>query len=96
MLEGLNLGITKKEIKAAKPKTPEKKFNFKTIKRAHGAVDLNNPTAKYLDTLSRDRAVDLWKIYFIKRTHTAKQAENYKEICAYLSQKYGIDLPKRK
>jgi hypothetical protein len=98
MLEGLNLGITRKEIKKkieeSKPK--EKTLVFKTNSRANGAVDLNNDTAKHLDTMPKDRAVDLWKIYFIKPKLNEVQMKNYQEICKYLTQKYGLNLPKRK
>lgn len=94
----MNFGKTRKQIKdaiAASKPAAKPSFNFKTKKRAEGVVSLDNDTAKHLETLTKDRAVDLWKVYYIKKKHTDKQAKNYKEICNYLTQKYGIDIPKR-
>lgn len=99
MLEGMNFGTSANKVKQAKKerlKAEEpKKFNFKTTKRAEGTPDLRNETAQYLNKLPKDRAVDLWKVYFIKKHHNEKQAKNYKEICDYLIQRYGINIPKR-
>jgi len=94
-LEGLNLGIKLSDIKKKEKEEP-KTIKFKLNTRANGEVDLSSEVAKFLDSMPKDRAVDLWKVYYIRKTHTAEQAKNYKEICDYLSQKYGISIPKRK
>ena len=100
MLEGKNLGVSRKEIrkdqKEAAKAEEKPKFNFKTITQRDGEITRKSETITMLDTKTVDEIADMWKILYIKKTLTSEQMNRYKDICYYLTTKYHVVLPKRR
>jgi len=100
-LEGLNVGFNMKTVRADRKETAAEedkgkiKLNFKTVARKGGPVTIESETITWCENRDESDVSELWKRLFIRKEHTTEMAKQYKDVCHYLTQKYGCDLPKR-
>jgi hypothetical protein len=86
MLEGLKLKKIKKTVKAE----PKKKFNFKTTRRAEGAVK----EVDWLKDKTKQELVFLWKIGHVQRRLSEAEQKKFSQIKYYLKSKFNVEIPK--
>jgi len=99
--EGLNVGFNMKAVRkerkeiAAEQSKGTIKLNFKTIKKLGGPITRQSETIEWCENHMESDVSEMWKRLFIRKELTPGMKKQYDDVCYYMTQKYGCDLPKR-